>query len=187
MNPINLVLAGVEGLAERLEAHRLRLGAPIVDGHGLLAYGEATPRPKDRHHRRLRRLAVGVTEVEGKDEEETVESEAQNAEDVRDRLARSRSAAIKRHLEQAGLAADGVTVDARGELVILEGRVADQEAREKLVLAAGNFTDVTRLRSGPASLRTLEESEPKSAHNLPEAVYDTDSLDGPPKVVYDSV
>lgn len=83
--------------------------------------------------------------VFGKDEDETVESAAQNAEEVRERLARSRSAAIERHLAQAGLAADGVTVDARGDRVILEGRVTDQETREKVVLAVGNITGVTQV------------------------------------------
>lgn len=78
----------------------------------------------------------------GDDDEKKVAAQPPSPEEIRARLAARRSRAIQRRLEEAGLDADGVTVEADGDRVTLTGSVADQEAREKIVLAAGNIAGV---------------------------------------------
>ena len=66
-------------------------------------------------------------------------------EQVRMRLDQKRSVAISQRLIQSGLDASSVMVYASGDTVTLSGKVGSQEAREKVVLAAGNIAGVGKV------------------------------------------
>ncbi|SDC17466.1 BON domain-containing protein [Belnapia rosea] len=62
--------------------------------------------------------------------------------------------AIAAHLDRLGLTHSGVRITRRGEAVTLEGQVADGEAAELLVLAAGNLQGVSRVEDKLVPART---------------------------------
>ncbi len=66
-------------------------------------------------------------------------------EQARMRLDQKRSVAISQRLIQSGLDASNVSVYASGDTVTLSGKVGSQEAREKVVLAAGNIAGVAKV------------------------------------------
>ena len=115
--------------------------------------------------------------VFGDDDEKEVAAQPPTPEEIRARLARKRSAAISRRLTQAGLDADGVSVHADGDRVTLSGSVANQEAREKLVLAAGNVAGVAAVDDQ----LTVENPEPEATFYT---VQSGDSLSKIAKEVY---
>ncbi|MBL6455609.1 LysM peptidoglycan-binding domain-containing protein [Belnapia sp. T6] len=53
--------------------------------------------------------------------------------------------AITAHLDRLGLPHAGLRINRRGEVVTLEGSVADGDAAERLVLATGNLQGVARV------------------------------------------
>jgi hypothetical protein len=53
--------------------------------------------------------------------------------------------AIASHLDRLGLPHQGIRIARQGDSVILEGQVADGEAAELLVLAAGNLQGIARV------------------------------------------
>lgn len=83
--------------------------------------------------------------VFGDNDEAEVAAQPPSPQELRARLDRKRSAAIHRRLTEAGLDADGVTVDASGDRVTLTGSVGTQEDREKLSIAAGNIAGVAAI------------------------------------------
>ena len=85
------------------------------------------------------------SKVFGDNDEAEVAAQPPSPEEIRARLDRRRSNAIFRHLSEAGLDTDGVNVTASGDSLTLSGSVDTQEAREKLVLAAGNVAGVAAI------------------------------------------
>ncbi len=71
--------------------------------------------------------------------------ETLSPEQARMRLDQKRSVAISQRLIQSGLDASNVMVYASGETLTLSGKVGSQEAREKVVLAAGNIAGVGKV------------------------------------------
>lgn len=112
-------------------------------------------------------------------EEEKIQPKARaegaNVEELRNK---HRQAVLKKKIEEAGLEITDLAVTVRGELAVIEGKVASQEAREKAVLVVGNVDGVARVDD------RLEVDEPEQAEANFYTVQKGDTLSGIAKAQY---
>jgi nucleoid-associated protein YgaU len=96
---------------------------------------------------------------DGGDEVKTAAASAAAPEETRQAADRRRAAALVKFVEGFGFEVADLSVKVEGETATLKGKVASQELREKVVLAVGNVSGISRVDDR----MTVESPEPEAA------------------------
>ena len=98
-------------------------------------------------------------------------------EEVKALNAKRRAKGLVREVDKLGLEVEELAIDVSGDVVTVQGKVNDQETREKVVLALGNTAGVARVDDQ----LTVEVEEPEAQFHTVES---GDTLSGIAKKYY---
>ena len=65
--------------------------------------------------------------------------------------------ALKKEIDSHGIGSEAVTVEVEGDKAIIKGDVSDQTALEKIIVAAGNITGISKVET---QVTAVDEKEP---------------------------
>ena len=65
--------------------------------------------------------------------------------------------ALKKEIDSHGIGSEAVTVEVEGDKAIIKGDVSDQTALEKIIVAAGNITGISKVET---QVSAVDEKEP---------------------------